>query len=217
MYRIIIICLVLLPVTFAFSQNQEVEKLKKENSKLEKQNSTLKSENSTLKNENLVLQNEKSALKQDTAYLIKKNTFCTQILSYKDFKIEHTFNNYNIQLISCKGDRAKQSMTIEILMTNNNVNHYVNYSDYKKLFAIDILGNKYSNISIGDSDKKWIQYGEKTIFPTNVPIKVNITIGNVLPSLEVFKIINIGLFYKTEGSANAVNCEIVFRDIKINW
>lgn len=167
-----------------------IETLKKDLSKAKIENQKLKDENNFFK-EKLNLCN---SLVNDTV---------TQVKSFSDL--------YNVRIVSCKGDRVSQTVTIEFLVKHNLTNQdlVLDLVDQHGSIVVDVLGKSYPYT---------VNNYKATIF-TGVETRIVLKVSNILPGTEAFSIASIRM--KTLDTGNWVDGHnyafTEFRNLKIVW
>ena len=180
--------------TLGFSQT--TEQLKKENQKLKSENEKLKLSNNDLK---------------------AKVDFCTSIEKNKNIEVRSFADFYDIKVIKCKGNKTDQNFKLELLITQSRVNQWFIYSSYlfKSLnLAFDDIGNKYKVTRIEDPLKEHAS----TKILTNIPMKLTVTISDVMPGLSSLKTVNLEVESESYSSHEMkVSGMIIINNLPIEW
>lgn len=174
--------------TLGFSQT--AEQLKKENQKLKSENEKLKLSNNDLK---------------------AKVDFCTSIEKNSEVTVKTFTDFYNIKVLKCKGNKAEQSVTLDILVSQSKVNQYFKIESAQ---AIDLLGNLFNgsdNVTVGGSRVY------HSLLTTDAPIKISIKFTNILPGNQNFKTVSLSSSTYNTDISNKINGIIELRNITIEW
>lgn len=184
MKRSLLILTMTMIAHFNFSQTS-VEALKKELSKTKSENQKLKDENKFLKDKIVFYQG----------------------LSNDSIEIKPFDSNYEIKVLSCKGDRISQTVKIEIILSHKMVNQHFASRDYTSQ-AIDNLGNSYK-IS-GSYEQRFTQ-----IF-TDTPLKLTYTVNSILPGTEMFKNVALTMDSRNKSCWGEFHTTEI-KNLKITW
>jgi len=166
-----------------------------------------------LKKDNQKLKAENEALKLSVNDLKAKVDLCNAIEKNKDVQVKSFTDFYDIKVLKCKGNKGEQTVTIELLVTQNKVNQRFSF-DYSNIYAYDQLGTKYSCLKIINSNNE--SYNCEIL--TDIPMKFTIKIANVLPGLESFKIVTSKVStYNLSTYDKVADGVIEIRNLKIEW
>lgn len=144
----------------------------------------------------------------------EKYVFSEAINNSTDVSFNNPWNFLDFKLISARGDRAGQSVTLELLVTNSSLNQKVYIQEFGAK-AIDNLGKSGEvanrSVSIGSE-------GHNGVLHTNVPVRISITFNSIMPGTEKFNLVSFRMSSvndssRTSGKLN--NLEI--RNIPIEW
>lgn len=209
---------------YGFSQSPNCDAIKTENTKITKSLSILKDDKKKLQDtiadlriNNAALQDTISSLKiqyqnlQDQLNVaIKQNDYFRETLKIFETKLKVVSNSkIDFNLLSCEGNIQDQTVTIQLLLINHDVNKNIMFTpDNDAIKAIDLQGNAYNYKTIKFSDQSW-----GTQLNTEVPTKLKITLSGVLQSIMLLKMIDL------KCTINNVfpQSEIIFKDITIVW
>ncbi|GAB3417363.1 hypothetical protein [Niabella aquatica] len=145
---------------------------------------------------------ELSKLKQENEYLMKSLNIKLAPLK------QATSDSFSFSLIRCTGNKTKQQVDLEILVTNHSQNRQIQFSPDKYARAIDVQGNAYTpdNIKIGAEKYASDIYQD-------VPLKLSFSFPKVDPSVALLKLISMKYFVP----GHYVNKEVLFKDIPVTW
>ena len=165
----------------------------------------------TLKKDLANSKTENQKLNDANKFLIEKLNFCNAIAADTITEIKSFSNLYSINLLSCKGDSKSQTVTIELLVSQNSTNQDLAL-DFLKMHGtqvVDILGKTY-NIITNDY---------RTTIYTGIETRIQFTINNILPGTEAFSIVSVRM--KTVNIGEYVDAShytfTEIRNLKIVW
>lgn len=201
--KLIFLCL----ITGFFSANLSAQKTQSANS---------------LKQENENLKATISKLKQDTAFLSQKIALCDIFSKQSQYELTSFSKSFKVEILSCKGDRDKQTVKIELLISHNlphqNVSMRLGKEESK---AIDELGNVFSVKEGGIGSSSTSTDGNTIVnskVPTDIPVKCYIIVRNVLPSTDRFKFVSIKWgFTNFDDGGIPIWGNLEIRNFKIQW
>lgn len=157
----------------------------------------------TVEEQNKKLKQEIEALKHDNDYFRKTLDIFTSSLKTT------SSDNIDFQLIKCTGSKANQTVTLEFLLTNKDVNKDIQFSPDKYAKGIDLQGNAYGigNIKIGTEVYR-------TEIIKDVPLKFTFQFKEVDPSVAIFKLISVEYF---TSLSNYKNIRVTYKDVPVAW
>ncbi len=124
-------------------------------------------------------------------------------LNNPETKIKSFSDLIDIKITSVKGSPDEQTVKINFLISHEQVHKEIQIDvSYSK--AYDFKGNELSAKNAGIGEKSG-RYSISNKVPTNIPIKAFVTIKNVLPSTEIFKLVSIRFEHKNYDSDNFTN------------
>ncbi len=136
-------------------------------------------------------------------------------------KIKSFDDEYELTLLSCKGNKNSQTVTITFRVKQEGVHKELKVYSTESFTqygaeAYDAEGTEYNakEVSVGSNSST---YSESNKIPTSIPIKFSLTFHKVLPKVTEFSYITIPVSfgdyddYKREGGA------IEIRNLKIDW
>ncbi len=139
--------------------------------------------------------------------------------SLEKMDIKSFADGYNVELLSCKGDKNKQTVTLTFRITQNGVHKEVSvYSDSNDTEAYDAEGNEYKakEVSVGANVSTF--YSAKNKIPTGVPVKSTLTFHKILPSVKRLSYVNIVVKYGDyDDYYNKTKGNIEIRNLDIDW
>jgi hypothetical protein len=175
-----------------------------------------------LKKENSRLRTQLKLLQDDTTNLHEKLKYCQALDFSKTLEVKGIGSAYNLDVLSCKGDRESQTVKIEFVISHQILHQDVclAVNDAKYTQAIDELGNEYpvKSTGIGTSANNYLTDGRCNKVPTDTPVKGYIVISSVMPSTQLFRFVSVMFKYRNFGSEDKFtysNLEI--RSIKVTW
>lgn len=161
---------------------------------LKKDLSTSKSENQKLKDEN--------------KFLTEKLNLCTTLSTDTVTEIKSFSPIFTIQVASCIGDRNSQTVSIELIISQNSLNKKFTIHNFDSR-ATDALGNQ---LRFNDPNS----YSYYTVY-TDTPLRVRLTVKNVMPGTDMFSLIAIRMA-SDEMDKNPMNFQLTeIRNLKITW
>jgi hypothetical protein len=161
---------------------------------------TIKTELENVKKENLKLKDENKFLKE-------KMNFCPSLTADSNLIIKPFSDFYDVKIVSCKGNRISQSVTIDVLFQQNSTNQKI-AMDMSRSNCTDILGNSYTLST----------YNEFPQIFTSTPLKITFTVKNIMPGTDMFKLIALKMGTgKIDGDAVFPGSFTEIRNLKINW
>lgn len=172
-----------------------------------------------LKKENQNLKATISKLRQDTTFLNEKIALCDYLNKPKEYDIKSFSAAFNVEVLSCKGDRGQQTVTVEFLISHSLPHQElcinIGTEDAK---AADELGNSFQ-AKEGNIATKSTTYGYTcTKVPTDVPTKSYIIFRNIMPSTDIIKFLTIRYgFRNADGGGQYSMGNLEIRNLKIQW
>ncbi|WP_158837669.1 hypothetical protein [Polaribacter sp. L3A8] len=131
-------------------------------------------------------------------------------------------NDYDLKLLSCKGDKNTQQVRIEFLIKHKKVHQKVCFEGKKYITsdetsAFDFNGNEYkANESIVGSKKS--SYVTCNKIPTNVPLKASVNFIKILPTVEKLSFVTIKVEYRDfDGTYKNNKGNIEIQNLDIDW
>lgn len=167
-----------------------------------------------LKKDNKKLKSEVESKKLEIKDLKTQVEFCNSIDKNKDVIVKSFTDFYTVKVLKCKGNKGEQSVTIELLISQDKINQ--SFRHHGKFIAYDALGNSYElkELKLGITDLWW----HSGTVPTNTPVKLFIKFSNVLPGTKTFSSMNLPVATSNfDGGGNEVTGEIEIRNLNIEW
>lgn len=162
----------------------------------------------TLKKDLAKSKSENQTLKDENNFLKEKLNLCTALSSDTVIEIKSFSPIYTIQVASCKGDRNSQTVTIELLITQNSLNKKLSIHTFDSR-ATDALGNQ---LKFNDPNS----YSYYTVY-TDTPLRVKLTVKNVMPGTDMFSLIALRMA-SDEMDKNPMNFQLTeIKNLKITW
>jgi hypothetical protein len=169
--------------------------------------------------ENNKLKASVKTLTQEKDFLNQKLELFNILNSAKDYTVKPFSDDINVQIISCRGDKAQQTVKLEIILSHNlpHQEMCVNIGE-KDASAVDELGNTFA-AKEGIIGMKSTTYGYIcTNVPTDVPTKSNVTFRNILPGTDKLKFITVKYGYRNaDGGMEWKIGFLEIRNISIKW
>ena len=130
-------------------------------------------------------------------------------------------NDFDLKLLSCKGDKNKQQVNIEFLIKHKNVHQKVCFNKGKDdAKAYDLEGNEYNSNTVSVGSKINNSYGFSICnkIPTNVPVKASINLIKILPTVEKLSFVTVKIGFKDfDGSYKYTYGNIEIQNLDIDW
>lgn len=150
------------------------------------------------------------------SYAHEKHAFCEAINNDTTWQVQSPWDFLDIKVVSCKGDRETQTVAVELLITNSNVNQHV-YLQSNESVAIDNTGRtgrikSFSDISINSGRQNGTIY-------TDVPVRVKLSFSQFIPGTEKFNLIAFQMSSgDTKGESYAAQRRTVeIKNVAIEW
>lgn len=160
-----------------------------------------------LKKENEKLKRENEILLHNNNYLFEKLSYHSTLAGAEN-QIKPFDSNFEIKVLSCKGNTKTQEVVLELVYINKSTNkvlvHY--YLNSALQFAIDGMGQKY-NVSVPF---------EETPLLTGIETRVKYTIPNIMPGTDSFSVISL-LCHNEKGQMKNGYTSTEIRNVKIVW
>ncbi|MBW8323704.1 MAG: hypothetical protein K0M50_02965 [Prolixibacteraceae bacterium] len=171
-----------------------------------------------IKKENLNLKAVINSLKQDTAFLNKKINMCDFFNQPKEFELVSFSKDFNVELLSCKGDRGLQTVMVEVLISHKlphqEVCMGIRTDDAQ---AADELGNFFAAKEASIANQT-TTYRICATVPSGVPTKSYIIFRNIMPSTDILKFLTLRYrFRNADGGGSYSNGNLEIRNLKIQW
>ncbi len=156
--------------------------------------------------------------------LVSKNpNYISDIKLNTTSHIKSFSSDFDIKLLSVKGDSNNQTVAIELL-TKHAIVHQEICLNYGKNDAklYDYEGNEYlaKDVKIGALDtKNQFRFGNYVCnkIPTNVPVKCKIVFKQVLPDKSKMSFLTIKVGYKAFDGGSYEYGTIELTDLKVDW
>jgi hypothetical protein len=176
----------------------------------------------SLKQENVALRQQVQKLKDDTLFLKIQIRQIKALDSYSQFEIKPIANTIDTKILSCKGDRNNQIVTIEFIVSHKLLNQNLCIAnDQSNIKAFDALGNELpaKAVEIGSASTMDVFGGGKcNKIPTDVPVKGFVTFKNVLPGTDILKFVTVAFKFRNFDSDDEyVYGTLEVRNIKVKW
>lgn len=128
-------------------------------------------------------------------------------------------NDYDLKLLSCKGDKNTQQVKIEFLIKHKKVHQKVClYVDGRYAKSYDLEGNEFNPNSSSLGSEISTYYRTCNKMPSNVPVKASINFIKILPSVEKLSFTTIKVSYKDfDGKSKAKEGNIEIQNLDIDW
>lgn len=168
--------------------------------------------------ENQSLKKKIEDLKQDTVFLKNKLAFFNTITGDHEYSVTSFSSDFDFKVVSCKGDRAAQTVKVEFVVHHKRVNQKMRISASSYVKAYDELGHAfgYKEVSLGNVTNSEAIYG--VVVPTDIDVRGYLLFRGVLGGTEKFKLIEIPAESgDQDGGGNEVEGKFTIKDIKINW
>ncbi|WP_218598917.1 hypothetical protein [Polaribacter sp. NJDZ03] len=138
-----------------------------------------------------------------------------------EIKIKSFSNDYDLKLLSCKGDKNTQQVKIEFLIKHKKVHQDICFNkSIKDAKAYDLEGNEYNSdiVSVGSKvSSKFASYMCNKV-PTNIPVKASINFIKILPTVEKLSFVTIKIGYKdSDGGYKYEYGNIEVQNLDIDW
>lgn len=171
-----------------------------------------------LKKDNKKLKSEVESKKLEINDLKAKVELCSLIEKNKNIEVRSFADFYDVKVIKCKGNKTEQSVTLELLITQNRVNQNFVYCLYKfnnqEFAGYDDLGNKYPVTKMYNSNYE--DCGCNLL--TNIPMKFTVKFANILPGLGNFKSVLLSLDTQNFATRDMqVKGNVVINNLPIEW
>lgn len=142
-------------------------------------------------------------------------------LKLDEINIKSFSNDFDLKLLSCKGDKNTQQVWIEFLIKHKNVHQKVCFNKGKKdAKAYDLEGNEYNSntVSIGSEINKGYGAFICNKIPTNVPVKASINLIKILPTVEKLSFVTVKIGFKDfDDSYKYTYGNIEIQNLDIDW
>ena len=159
-------------------------------------------------------------MKQDTTLLKSKIDYCDALSRPKNYELKSISNSFDIQILSCKGDRNNQTIRIDFVISHRLIHQKVCIAGSEENGkAYDEIGNEYKlkESQIGNATSELFG-GKCTKVPTDIPLKGYFIYRNVLPGTDLLKLAFIKFKYSDfDGGYNENNGELEIKNIKVIW
>ncbi|MGX9987382.1 hypothetical protein [Soonwooa purpurea] len=138
----------------------------------------------------------------------KENEYLKQVINVNKPEYKLDFDKTNFSITKIEGNIKQQTVTISILVNNQDVNKYVSMNDFT---GIDLEGNEYKKKEYTET-KGLNSLGSDT-FSTDVPKKIEPILVKIPSNTQFLKLLKFD--YYSDILKNHKTLE--FRDLKINW
>lgn len=144
--------------------------------------------------------------------LQKKNSDKESIISFD--------SKYMVELTKVYGDKSAQKVFIDFTLTHAMSNQKIRFSsqNYNNFTATDFGNNLYKNLKIAPKGDKLISGAYTGMIMTGQAAKYTIEIPDVLPEVELMKLVRVYCNSYNENSYNENGSGyLIFENLKIDW
>jgi hypothetical protein len=171
-----------------------------------------------IQNENQSLKSEVAALQQDTIFLRSKLAYYDKLNSNVDYSISSFSSQFDIKVLSCRGDRGAQTVKLEFVVHHRKVNQKMVFGDYNSISsAYDEVGNKFTikTMAVGTADGSIIIF---PVIPTDIDVRGSIIFKGILGGTDKFRLVQVAVSSEdADGGQNKIEGKLDIRNIKIDW
>lgn len=136
--------------------------------------------------------------------------------SKNSYKIKNCLAGYEFELVSCLGDKGKQTVTITLGIKHNLPNQDIDlYVKNSKGYG---SGQEFDTEKVTIGNQSNSTYSVTNAIPTGISMKISATFRNILPDTKSLdKAILILKSENKNGGKGRQNCELEIDNIPIQW
>ncbi|MBS9768724.1 MAG: hypothetical protein KGV44_14470 [Flavobacteriaceae bacterium] len=133
-------------------------------------------------------------------------------------KIKSFDDEYELELLSCKGNKNSQTVTITFRVKQEGVHKKIEvFSSYHHTQAYDTNGTEYNAKEVAVGSNLQSGYSSYNKIPTGIPIQFSLTFHKILPKVQEFSFLNIFIKYGDYEGYYDKKGSIEIRNLKIDW
>lgn len=144
-------------------------------------------------------------------YAHEKYLFCEAVNGGEQVSVKSPWSFIDFKVLSAEGDRAEQTVTVELLLTNSALNQQINIERFSSR-AIDAIGNSSVLNTINEGSGNYVE----TLY-TDVPIKVKLTFVGVMPGTELFSHIGFSMSTRNDSGGALEKGKVEIRNVLVQW
>ena len=169
---------------------------------------TLRNQVDKLNSVIVLLKDKNKSTKDSLASVLNQNLYLRESLNiFESEKQVVIADKVEFSLLSCKSNKGTNSVTLEFLIVNKDVNKTIQFTPVRFGNAIDLQGNAYKPSDIKIGTEKYAS----TLFK-DVPLKLTITFSGIDTSVKLLKLVNLQFF---TPPTKFKQTDVIFKDITI--